>query len=84
MLEKDFYTDGNCISCGKCALLCPAEKIKIIDNRPTWNENIECQFCLGCLHRCPTESIQIKNTKTKILGRIYPQEIKLEELINQK
>jgi len=83
-LEKSFYSDENCISCGKCALLCPAEKIRIQDNRPIWNENIECQFCLGCLHRCPTESIQIKNTKTNILGRIYPQDIKLEELINQK
>lgn len=84
MLEKNFYSDNKCVSCGKCALLCPADKIKIQDNHPHWNDNIPCQFCLGCLHRCPKEAIQIKNTKTDILGRIYPQDITLEELIKQK
>ncbi len=82
-LEKAFYTDESCISCGKCISICPVQKIKFKNNQPYWDENVNCVFCLACFHRCPTESIQIRQTKSKQLKRIYPEDIKIEELIKQ-
>ncbi|WP_028972869.1 EFR1 family ferrodoxin [Spirochaeta cellobiosiphila] len=82
-LEKAFYADESCISCGKCARICPVQKIKFRDNKPYWDESVNCVFCLACLHRCPTESIQIRQTKSKQQNRIYPEDIKIEELMEQ-
>ena len=49
--------DDTCISCGLCAKKCPVQAIAIREERPVWVKE-KCALCLGCLHRCPTFSIQ--------------------------
>ncbi len=66
-----FHLDPSCIGCGLCAEMCPADAIEIQGGKPVWIKD-QCQACLGCLHRCPTFSIQY-GEKTKQHGQyIHP------------
>ena len=50
-----------CVDCGLCEKICPTESIEISDGKAVWvNEN--CDQCFGCLHRCPNQAINFKNT----------------------
>ena len=45
--DKDFYAKDNCIGCGKCEKLCPLNNIKMVNKKPTWNQN--CTHCMACI-----------------------------------
>ena len=53
----NFTVDTTCITCGKCASICPAQAIRIDDDQPQWTSDT-CVVCFGCLRICPTESIR--------------------------
>ena len=40
--SKKFYATDACVSCGKCAALCPTNAVTLISGRPRWGE--------GCVH----------------------------------
>ena len=42
--------DENCIGCGTCASICPADNIRMQDDRPVWLDH--CVGCFGCYHWC--------------------------------
>lgn len=54
--DKSFYATDKCISCGKCAELCPLGNIKLVDGKPKWQGN--CTHCMACISYCPTEAIE--------------------------
>lgn len=54
--DKAFTVDDKCISCGKCAALCPVNNIELKDGRPVWNG--KCVHCMACICSCPTEAIE--------------------------
>lgn len=61
-LDEVLYTDNfsvckNCIGCGKCSQICPAEAIKMKDEHPVWIKET-CFMCFGCLRLCPTAAIR--------------------------
>lgn len=53
---KKFYTTDACISCGKCAAVCPTNNIRMENKRPVWGKN--CTHCMSCICRCPAEAIE--------------------------
>ena len=53
---KPFYVLDSCIGCGKCALMCPLNNIKIVDGTPQWGNN--CTHCLSCICRCLESAIE--------------------------
>ena len=55
---KGFYTTDSCIGCGKCAGLCPLNRITMEKGRPKWEGN--CSHCMACLANCPFEAIEYK------------------------
>ena len=57
MSTKAFYADEKCVGCGKCASICPAGAIEMVDGRPTWTKS-KCLKCCGCINRCPVSAIQ--------------------------
>ena len=57
MSTKGFRADEKCIGCGKCASICPAGAIEMVDGRPAWTKN-KCLKCCGCINRCPVKAIQ--------------------------
>lgn len=59
---KGFYATDACISCKKCAQVCPLNNISFSSARPTWGKT--CTHCMACICSCPTQAIEFKN-KTK-------------------
>ncbi len=60
-LNNYFYADKKCIGCGTCEKVCLSKKIKMINKKPVWQDDIKCHFCYACLNFCPKQAIQIKS-----------------------
>ncbi len=45
-----------CISCGKCAVECPLNNVKLKDGNPVWDKN--CTHCMACISICPKVAIE--------------------------
>ncbi|MFZ5967716.1 MAG: EFR1 family ferrodoxin [Bacillota bacterium] len=55
-LKRKFWADENCIKCGKCEKICPANNIQVKEE-VCFGSN--CYLCMRCIHQCPKEAIQI-------------------------
>ena len=64
--NQELKADNDCISCGKCAELCPVNNICMQGGKPTFKMN--CCGCLACLHHCPKQAINVIN-QTQDKGR---------------
>ncbi len=53
---KKFFATDLCISCGKCAEVCPLDNVRIRDGRPVWED--KCTHCMACICRCPENAIE--------------------------
>ncbi len=53
---KKFYVTSACISCGKCAAVCPLNNIHLDNGKPAWADH--CTHCMACICRCPEEAIE--------------------------
>lgn len=65
---KGFYSTDQCVSCGKCAELCPLNNIQLEEGIPHWGN--KCTHCMACICRCPKDAIEYKK-KTKGRNRYY-------------
>lgn len=54
--DSKYRFTEKCISCGKCAEVCPLQNITLEDGHPKWNGH--CTMCMGCYHHCPVNAIQ--------------------------
>jgi ferredoxin len=77
-MDKDFWCDDRCDSCGICARICPAGNIELKKGRPAWNHH--CEQCLACIQWCPQESIQL-GKKTPAYERYHHPEITLNDML---
>ncbi len=71
--SKDFNVSDKCISCGKCAEVCPVNNVAMNNSRPKFGE--KCLNCYSCINRCPEEAINIGG-KTQKNGRYVCPEYK--------
>ena len=53
---KKFRSTEACVSCGRCAAVCPLGNIRMESGRPVWGEN--CTHCMACISRCPCSAIE--------------------------
>jgi ferredoxin len=79
-LDKNFWVDNKCNSCGICLKVCPAGNIEMINERLAWLHR--CEQCLACLQWCPQEAIQY-GKKTVNYQRYHHPEVILEDMLEQ-
>jgi ferredoxin len=80
-MDRDFWSNGSCDSCGTCAKVCPVNNIELIDRKPVWMH--KCEQCFACLQWCPKEAIQYgKNTASR--RRYHHPEISIQDIISGK
>ena len=79
-LDKNFYIDGTCTSCGICEKVCPVKNITLEAGRPVWHGR--CEQCLACIQWCPEECIQY-GKKTKNYERYHHPEVKVKDLLRE-
>jgi len=79
-MDKKFEVDDKCNSCGICSKVCPAENIKMVNEKPTWLHR--CEQCLACIQWCPQEAIQY-GKKTVQYPRYHHPEVVLKDLLEQ-
>lgn len=53
---KPFTVSDACVSCGKCADVCPLVNIRLEEGKPVWGAR--CTHCMACICGCPTSAIE--------------------------
>jgi ferredoxin/flavodoxin len=53
--DKTYRVNETCDGCGICERICPVKNIKMVDNRPVWQNH--CEACIGCYNWCPNRAI---------------------------
>lgn len=73
---KKYVVDDNCILCGTCAKVCPANNISVKDKVIFADK---CEVCYACIHNCPKKAIHVKFEKSN--DRFRNEHIGLNEII---
>ncbi len=79
-MDKNFWVDDKCNSCGICSKVCPANNIEMVNEKPAWPHR--CEQCFACLQWCPQEAIQ-HGKKTPKYQRYHHPEVTLKDLLDQ-
>lgn len=53
---KQFYVTDECVSCGRCAKVCPVGNLQMQNGKPVWEDR--CRYCMACLNRCKKNAIE--------------------------
>ncbi len=80
-MDKNFWVNKKCNSCGICAKVCPTENISFIEDKPKWNHR--CQQCYACLQWCPEQALEYGRNTPKYERYRHP-EIKLKDVIKAR
>ena len=56
--DLGFKITDDCIGCGTCERVCPANNIEIMKNKPIFKN--KCQQCMACVSYCPKKAIEYK------------------------
>jgi len=73
---QSYIVNSDCILCGICAKVCPANNITVTD-KVDFSDH--CEVCYACLHNCPKNAIHLKNERSS--ARFRNEHITLGEII---
>lgn len=63
-MGSKLWVSEDCVRCGKCISICPAENIELEEGKIVFKNN--CVACLGCYHRCPEHAIKYSKRRNKL------------------
>lgn len=71
ILRKDtaqsYIVTDQCVRCGICAKVCPANNVSVCDDGVTFLDR--CEVCYACLHNCPQNAIHVREEKSEVRFR---------------
>jgi ferredoxin len=73
---QNYIVNENCIRCGICAKVCPANNITVLKQVVF---GYRCENCYACLHNCPKNAIHLKHERSA--ARFRNEHVTLQELI---
>jgi MinD superfamily P-loop ATPase len=50
-----YTVNDDCVSCGICVSVCPAENIALVNGKPVFGAH--CEACLACIQHCPKRAL---------------------------
>ena len=56
-MALDYTVNDDCIRCGICAKVCPANNITVTEDGVCFSDH--CEVCYACLHNCPQHAIHL-------------------------
>ena len=56
VFPRKWHYSSSCISCGRCAKICPLLNVTMQEQHPVWGSR--CCSCLGCYHVCPVHAVE--------------------------
>lgn len=59
IFPNKWHWTAECVSCGRCAQVCPVKNISMVNDHPRWGK--DCTSCLGCYNVCPTHAVAYGN-----------------------
>lgn len=80
-MDRSFWVDNKCNSCGICVKVCPAQNISMETGKPVWHH--QCEQCFACLEWCPQVSVQY-GKKTLMYERYHHPDIELKDVLKTK
>ncbi|MBN1924327.1 MAG: EFR1 family ferrodoxin [Prolixibacteraceae bacterium] len=79
--DNSIFSTEACNGCGVCEKICPAGNIKIINDKPIWQNH--CEMCMACTEWCPQQAVNHWNRKEGVT--YHHPDVKLSDmLINLK
>lgn len=66
LLPKPIFDHNQCISCGDCKKVCPAQVIRMESKKPYANLK-NCIRCFCCQELCPVKAVRVKHSLIKRL-----------------
>jgi NAD-dependent dihydropyrimidine dehydrogenase PreA subunit/flavodoxin len=81
-ISKLFQIASNtdkCIGCSICAKVCPVGNISIVEGKAVNGEN--CNYCLGCVHFCPHQAMEINGKPTEKERQYHHPKVSLKDMV---
>ncbi len=84
-----FYSDSKCIACGTCERVCLSDKVRIVDGRPVWADEVRCYACFACVNFCPRQAVQVQSrfpikSYTTVHGRYHHPSVSYSDIAEQQ
>ena len=73
---RNYIVSEDCIRCGICVKVCPADNISVSDHV---NFGDHCEVCFACVHNCPHKAIHLKHEQSNV--RFRNENVSLAEII---
>lgn len=73
---REYIVTSDCIKCGICAKVCPADNIKVTDKVEFLDK---CEVCYACLHNCPKNAIHLQKEASPV--RFRNEYVTIEDII---
>lgn len=74
---RSYVVSDDCIRCGICAKVCPANNITVTD-RVRFSDH--CEVCYACVHNCPKNAIHLKNERSA--ARFRNEHVELKDIVS--